>query len=108
MSEQTIKIIKINNLQYNALRDPQVYRRVAGEAFRIQVGVGGKGSVRVTLADEKGANLVQGDVQAPGTFSHELTFAKPGVRIVTITAQHADRSESRDMRLDVMAHAWIG
>ncbi|RPJ47808.1 MAG: hypothetical protein EHM16_04700 [Betaproteobacteria bacterium] len=108
MSDQIIKFIKINNLQYNTLRDPQVYRRVAGEALRIQVGVGGRGAVRVTLADEKGTNLVQGDVQAPGTFSHELTFARPGVRIVTIGAQHADRSESRDMRLDIMAHAWVG
>jgi hypothetical protein len=108
MSEKIIKLIKINNLQYNALRDPQVYRRVAGEPFRIQVGIAGSGTVRVTLADEKGACLVQGEVPAPGTFSHELTHARPGVRIVTITAQHADRSESQDVRLDSMAHAWIG
>lgn len=108
MSDKVINIIKINNLQYNALRDPQVYRRVAGVPLRIQVGVAGNGAVRVTLADEKGASLVQGSVQAPGTFSHELTFAKPGVRIVTITAQQADRSESRDVRLDIMAHAWVG
>ncbi len=108
MSAQIIKFIKINNLQYNALRDPQVYRRVAGEPFRIQVVVEGTGSVHVTLADEKGALLAEGDVQPPGTFSHELAFAKPGVRIVNITAQQADRSESLNMRLDVMAHAWVG
>jgi hypothetical protein len=108
MSAQIIKFIKINNLQYNALRDPQVYRRVTGEPFRIQVVVEGSGAVRITLADERNAPLVQGEVQAPGTFSHELAFAKSGVRIITITAQHADRSESRDVRLDIMAHAWIG
>lgn len=108
MSAQIIKFIKINNLQYNALRDPQVYRRVAGEPFRIQVVVAGSGESMVTLADEKGATLVTGKVQAPGTFSHELAFAKPGVRIVTVTAQHADHSESIDLRLDVMAHAWVG
>lgn len=108
MADKIIKFIKINNLQYNALRDPQVYRRVTGEPFRIQVVIDGAGEARVTLADEKGAMLVEGKVQAPGTFSHELAFAKPGVRIVTITAQHADRSESLDVRLDIMAHAWIG
>lgn len=108
MSDQIIKMIKINNLQYNALRDPQVYRRLAGEPFRIQVSVAGTDPVSVVLADERGVQLVQGNVQAPGTFSHELKFAKPGVRIMTITAQQADRSESRDLRLDVMAHAWVG
>ncbi len=108
MSEKIINIIKINNLQYNARRDPQVYRRVAGENFRIQAIIAGSGPVRVMLTDAQGVNLAQGEIQAPGTFSHELSFAKPGVRILTITAQHAERSESQDLRLDVMAHAWVG
>ncbi len=108
MEETIIKFIIINNLQYNTLRDPQVYRRVAGQPFRIQVGVGGGSRVQVTLADERGAMLAEGEVAAPGTFSHELTFAQPGVRIVTVTAQHPGRNESRDLRLDVMAQAWVG
>jgi hypothetical protein len=102
---QIIKFIKINGLQYNAKHDLRVYRRVAGDPFRIQVVIEGTGSVRVTLADEKGALLVAGDVQRRGAFLHELTFAKPGVRV---TVQQADRSEARDIRLDVMAHAWAG
>jgi len=101
-------MIKINNLQYNTLRDPQVYRRVAGAAFRIQAVITGSGPAQVTLSDEKGASLAQVDVQAPETFSHELSFDQPGVRIVTITAQRADQSESQNIRLDVMAHAWVG
>jgi hypothetical protein len=108
MEETIIKFIIINNLQYNALRDPQAYRRVAGQPFRIQVGVGGSSRVHVTLADERGTMLAEGEVAAPGTFSHELTFAQPGVRIVTVTAQHPGRNESRDLRLDVMAQAWVG
>ncbi len=108
MSENIINMIKINNLQYNSLRDPQVYRRVAGETFRVQAVIAGSGAVQVTLTDEKGANLAQGSVQAPGTFSHELSFAKPGVRIVTITAKRADQQQSQNIRLDVMAHAWVG
>ncbi len=108
MSENIIKLIKINNLQYNPLRDPQAYRGVAGAALRLQVATGCTGATRITLADEKGALLAEGQVQGPGTFSHELRWARAGVRIVTVTAQHADRSESRDVRLDIMAHAWIG
>ncbi len=108
MPDDIIKLIKINNLQYNALRDPQVYRRVAGEPLRIQVGVGGTGPVRIALANDKGTNLVQGNVQAPGTFSHALAYDRPGVHIVTVTAQQGDRRETRDLRLDVMARAWVG
>lgn len=108
MIRNIIKFIKINNLQYNPLRDPQAYRGVAGAALRIQVAIGSSGTTRISLADEKGALLAEGEVEGPGTFSHGLNWIRPGVRIVTITAQHADRSESRDVRLDIMAHAWIG
>lgn len=51
---------------------------------------------------------IQAVVGGAGTFSHELTFAKPGVRIMTFTAQHADHSESRNLRLDGMAHQRAG
>lgn len=108
MADKIINSFKINGLQYNALRDPQVYRRVAGTPFRIDAAIAGRDRVQVTLTDERGAVLGQRDIQAPGTFSHELSFDKAGVRIVTLTAQHADHSESHDLRLDVMARAWIG
>jgi len=108
MADKIIKFIKINNLQYNALRDPQVYRRVAGEPFRIQVVVAGAGESAVTLSDEKGATLVEGKVQAPGTFSHELAFAKPGVRIVAIHAQPADRRQSPELRPHSRAPPTVG
>lgn len=42
MEKTIIKFIIINNLQYNARRDPQVYRRVAGQPFRIRVGGGSR------------------------------------------------------------------
>ena len=45
MSEKIIKYIKINGLQYNALRDPQAYRRLAGEHLRIQIAAGGASPV---------------------------------------------------------------
>ena len=108
MPNNIIKMIKINNLQYNALRDRQVYRRVAGESFRIQLVVAVNAPVQVTLSDETGAVLVEGTASASGTFSHALTYATPGVRVVTVTARHEGRSDSQDLRLDVMAQAWVG
>lgn len=108
MPDRLINMFKINGLQYNAMRDPQVYRRVPGEPFRIEAVIAGRDRVQVTLADAKGMVLAQREVQAPGTFSHELRFDKPGVRIVTLTAHHADHEESYNLRLDIMAHAWIG
>jgi len=31
-----VKLVRLNGLQFNANRDPQVYRRAVGEPFRIQ------------------------------------------------------------------------
>jgi len=108
MSEKLIKIIKINNLQYNPQRDPQAYRRTAGEPFRLQAMIVSREIVRVTLSDEQGKTVAQHDLRGSGTFSHELTFAEPGVRIVTLAAKEPGRSESHDLRLDVMAETWKG
>ena len=35
-TQKLVRQIRLNNLQYNALRDPAVYRRCANEPFRIQ------------------------------------------------------------------------
>lgn len=34
--QKLVRQIRLNNLQYNALRDPAVYRRCANQPFRIQ------------------------------------------------------------------------
>ncbi len=103
MTDKIFKLFKINNLQYNARRDPQPYRRFAGEPFRIQAIIDGHEITRITLTDEKGKILAQRDLCGPATFSHELTFAGPGVRIVTLSASQSGRNESHDLRLDAMA-----
>lgn len=100
-----VKMIKLNNLQYNPNRDPQVYRRCVGEPFRIQVVLEGEGSARVTLVGTDGARLSEGNVTLPGTFIHELRFPSPGTRVVTISAEGDGERFSQELRLDVLEHA---
>ncbi len=108
MAKQLLKYIKINGLQYNPQRDPAVYRRSVNQPFNIQALLEGSGEARCTLADERGKALAEKTVALPGTFAHEITFAAAGSRIVTLTCAGAGQEFTRDLRLDVMAHDWIG
>ena len=108
MNNQLIIMIKINSLQYNANRDPQVYRRSVNEAFRIQALLAGDGPARCTLRDAKHQVIAEKAIARPGTFTHELAFATPGVRIITLSVESAGQKFSQDLRLDVMEHAWVG
>ena len=103
-----VKLVRLNGLQFNANRDPQVYRRAVGEPFRIQALVDSGAGVRCTLRDADGQVLVTADVPAGGTFSHELKFGAPGVHVVTLVAARDGESFTQDLRLDVLAHAWVG
>ena len=49
-TQKLVRQLKLNNLQYNALRDPAVYRRCANEPFRIQALLAGAGQARCTLS----------------------------------------------------------
>jgi hypothetical protein len=108
MTKALVKLIKLNNLQYNANRDPQVYRRCVDEPFRIQVLLDGRGEARCTLTDDKGRALAEQSVTLPGAFSHELSYPTPGVRLVTLTVEANGQRHARDLRLDVLEHAWVG
>jgi hypothetical protein len=103
-----VKLVRLNGLQFNANRDPQVYRRVVGEAFRIQALLEAGGSVRCTLRDARGQVLASADVPGGGTFTHDAGFDAPGVHIVTLLAERGGESFAQDLRLDVLAHAWVG
>jgi hypothetical protein len=103
-----VKLVRLNGLQFNANRDPQVYRRAVGEPFRIQALVDAGAGVRCTLRDARGQVIVAAEVPAGGTFAHELTFNAPGVHVVTLIAEGAGESFTQDLRLDVLAHAWVG
>ena len=103
-----IRLIKINNLQYNANRDPAVYRRCANEPFRIQALLVGHGEARCTLSDQEGRTMVETQVALPGAFDHEIAYSTPGVRIVTLAIDANGEKFTQDLRLDVLAHAWVG
>ena len=107
MRTNLIKMVKLNNLQYNANRDPQVYRRVTGHPFRIQAMLEGKGAAKVSVTCE-GKTLKEANLELPGIFSYEVTFKDAGTRIVTLTVSTDGQSESRDLLLDTETHAKVG
>lgn len=107
MSMNLIKMVKLNNLQYNTNRDPQVYRRVAGHPFRIQALLEGKGTAKISVTCE-GKTMKETNIELPGIFSYEVTFKNAGIRIATLTVSADGRSESHDLLLDTEAHAKVG
>lgn len=102
-----VKLVKLNNLQYNPNRDPEVYRRVPNKPFRIQALLAGGGSARAKV-DVEGRTPCNQTVDLPGTFTCEISFDTPGVRIATLTVERNGELFKQDLRLDVMPHAWIG
>ncbi|MCU0896053.1 MAG: hypothetical protein MUC55_00975 [Burkholderiales bacterium] len=106
--KQLVKQVRLNNLQYNANRDPQVYRRTANQAFRIQALLGGSGPAQVTLTGADGKTIASASVDAPGTFTHELRYATAGTRVVSLEVARGAEKFRQDLRLDVLEHAWIG
>ncbi|MGH8747241.1 MAG: hypothetical protein ACREUK_12225 [Burkholderiales bacterium] len=108
MSKPLVRMVKLNGVQYNANRDPQVYRRTAGEAFRLEVLLDGSGSAQCEVSDEAGGILAQDEVARPGRFFCELKFEHPGTRLVTLRATGGGEQYVQTLRLDLMAHAWIG
>jgi len=106
--KKLVKLVKLNNLQYNPNRDPQVYRRIAGTPFRIQAIVEGAGSAKCVVRDAAGKALVERDVASPGTFTHELAFGTPGQYLVTLEVSRGGETFVRPLRLDVLEHAWVG
>ncbi len=106
--QKLVRQIKLNNLQYNALRDPAVYRRCANQPFRIQALLVGKGQARCTLSAQSGEVIAEQRIGLPGTFTHEIAFASAGVRIVTLAIEGNGEQFTQDLRLDTLEHAWIG
>ncbi len=102
-----VKMVKLNDLQYNRNRDPQSYRRTAGKSFRIDVLLDGAGKARGKVEVEGRIRCNQ-SIDLPGRFTCELSFDTPGTRIATLVIEGAGESYRQDLRLDVMAHAWVG
>ena len=106
--KKLVRLVRLNGLQYNANRDPQAYRRVAGEPFRIEALIEDGAPARCTLRDVSGKVVVSADVSGGATFAHELRFDAPGVHVVTLAVERGSEQFAQDLRLDVLAHAWVG
>lgn len=103
-----VKMIKLNNLQFNPNRDPQVYRRCPHEKFQLEAVLEGSGRARCAVADASGKVLDEQEVATPGAYTCELAFPTPGTRLVTLSVTVGTEHYTRDLRLDVMAHEWVG
>ena len=103
-----VKLVRLNGLQFNANRDPQVYRRVVGAAFRIQALLDEGAPARCTLSDARGRVIASSEVPGGGTFSHDVSFDAPGVHVITLAAVRGGDAFTQDLRLDVLAHEWVG
>lgn len=96
-----IKLIKINHLEYNPNRDPQVYRCTPRKPFRIDVYLNGTGRARAKI--EVGSTVYcNRSVDLPGVYTCEIAFDKPGTRVALLTVEGAGESYKRDLRLDVI------
>ena len=108
MTKPLVRMVKLNGLQYNANRDPAVYRRAAGEAFRLQALLEGSGSAQCSVIDARGKMLASQTLQRPATFTYELKFDQPGSQLVTLEVRSGAERFAQDLRLDVLAQAWAG
>ncbi|HSO08093.1 MAG TPA: hypothetical protein VLW45_12700 [Pelomicrobium sp.] len=106
--QRLLKMLKINNLQYNANRDPEVYRRAVNKPFRIQAVLAGSGTARCQLVDAAGKVVADKSLQLPGTFTHELSYGAPGVHVLRLKVEGGGQVAEQDLRLDVVEHDWIG
>ncbi len=102
-----VRSLKLNNLQYNPNRDPQVYRSVPKRPFRVQARLDGQGTARAKV-EVNGTIPCNQSIELPGSFECDLSFDTPGVRVATLFVETAGESFSQDIRLDVMEHDWIG
>jgi hypothetical protein len=102
-----VKMIKLNNLQYNINHDVEVYRRPTNKEFKLQVLLNGSGTASARLEAE-GQTLGEGSVSLPGTFECKFAFDTPGTRIATLTIEGDGQNVRQDLRLDVVEHEWIG
>ncbi|MHB1942460.1 MAG: hypothetical protein ACYCP0_05325 [Acidiferrobacteraceae bacterium] len=103
-----VKLVKLNNLEYNPNRDPAVYRRLPKQPFRIQALLGGLGEAEARVELDGMRKHVQ-KITLPDTYTCEISFDSPGLRVATLVIEDASgQNFRRDLPLDVMEHAWIG
>lgn len=102
-----VKLIKLNNLQYNANRDPAFYRRPVNEDFRLQALLNGSGEAKAVFTVE-GETLCESTVKLPGTFDCSFRYDTAGTRVGVLTIDGGNEQFRENIRIDVLEHAPIG
>jgi hypothetical protein len=102
-----VKMIKLNNLQYNANRDPAFYRRPVNEEFRLQALLNGTGQAKARFAVGDGV-LCESTIQLPGSFDCRFSYDTAGTRLGVLTIDAAGGEFRETIRIDVLEHAPIG
>ncbi len=105
--KKLVKLVKLNNLQYNMNRDPEVYRRAVNEEFRVQALLDGEGTAKARFVVD-GETKCEKSVSLPGTFECKLAYDKPGTYVGTLVVEGNGETFTQELRLDVREHAWIG
>ena len=105
--QKLVKLVKVNNLQYNANRDPEFYRRTPNQEFRIQALLGDTGTAKGRF-EVDGKILGESTISLPGTFESRCSFSTPGTRIGRLTIEGNGETYRQDIRLDVLEHEWVG
>lgn len=103
MNKPLVRMLKLNGLQYNPNRDPQVYRRPVGEAFALQALLDGSGEAECRVTDAAGKLLASGKLARPGLFKAELKFDSPGSRVVSLQVSSGAERFEQTLRLDALA-----
>ncbi|OBS08738.1 hypothetical protein [Acidihalobacter prosperus] len=102
-----VKLVKLNNLQYNANRDPNVYRRPVNKPFRLQALLDGQGSAKCSFT-VNGENKGSATVNLPGTFECSFSYKEAGSHVGKLVVEGNGETYTQDIRIDVVEHAWIG
>lgn len=102
-----VRLVKLNNLQYNANRDPDVYRRSVGKSFRIQALLVGTGDANARLT-VNGEVLCEASVSLPGRFDCEVSFDSAGTRVGILSIEGNGEQFTQELRLDTVEHDWVG
>ena len=102
-----VKLIKLNNLQCNANRDPAFYRRPVNEEFRLQAMLNGSGEAKAMFTVE-GETMCESTIDLPGTFDCKFSYETAGTRIGVLTIDGAAEQFRETVRIDVLKHAPIG
>ncbi|MFA9459891.1 hypothetical protein [Thiohalorhabdus methylotrophus] len=103
MSQNLIKQVNINGLEYNKFRDPNNYRKAPGEDYRFKIRLNGSGTATARLEIDDQI-ICEEQVTLPGIFSCTTKFETPGARPAFLTVETDSEKETRDLTIHIWEH----